>query len=953
MDYDFKKLEDKWRTRWDDEKVFESNPDDREKFYITVAYPYPSGGIHVGHARTYTVPDVFARYKRMRGYNVLYPMGWHVTGTPIVGAVKRMKEGEEKQLSVLKNVYSMTDEDMAKINEPMDYARYFIDNHYIPSMRRLGYLIDWRRQFTTNDPRYNKFITWQYKTLHERGLVKEGKHPVRYCTGCKNPVTAHDLLEGEDSEIQEWTLLKFAFPGSQSSVSGSESSEDPRPKTQDCFLIAATLRPETIYGQTNMWVNPESYYVKADVDGECWIISEECVEKLKYQDKKVETVEKISGKELVGKYCRAPGIDRDIIILPSSFCDPKVATGLVTSVPSDAPFDWAALRDIQNNEEYCKEFDLDCDAIRKLKPIPIIKTKKFGENAGVKLVEEFGIQSQDDAEKLEAATKEVYKEGFHTGIMLETCGKYAGLPVERAKESMKQDLIGSGVADIMNEFSAPVVCRCGGKAVVADADSWFLAYSNDEWKTMTGGLVANLTCIPENTKNEYYHTIGWLKDWPCVRNFGLGTRLPFDDRFIVEPLSDSTIYMSYYTISHLLKEIDSEKLTKEFFDFIFRGIGSIDEVSEKTGIEKDKITKIKESFDYWYPLDWRCSASELIGNHLTFMLFHHTALFPGNKWPKGIVAFGMGLLEGAKMSSSKGNVVLLKDALERHGADVVRLFLMSNAEPWQDFDWREKEVVGAQKALSRFVSFAESISQKEATDTSSIDIWLLSRLQEIKRTVTHSLENLQTRKALQAGFFEVFSDIRWYERRGGKNKKTLSLFLEEWIRMLAPFTPYLCEELWVTLGKSGFIADADYPLCDESKIDQFSEAGENMIKNLIADVEKIVEMTGKKPSKIHLFTSEEWKYELFEKICSGAQIKDIMSDDKFKRHGKEIVSLFKKSKDSEFMSGWGKEEDLRVLDEASDFLASEFSCTVIVDPEEDPNGKRRFAIPAKPAIYLE
>jgi len=161
MAYDIKKVEDKWRGKWAEAKVFEPEPSDKPKFYITVAYPYPSGGMHVGHARTYTVPDIFARYKRMKGFNVLFPMAWHVTGTPIIGAVKRLKDKEENQLKVLKGVYGMTDAELDKIETPMDYARYFIDNHYIPSMQGMGYAIDWRRQFTTNDAHYNKFITWQ------------------------------------------------------------------------------------------------------------------------------------------------------------------------------------------------------------------------------------------------------------------------------------------------------------------------------------------------------------------------------------------------------------------------------------------------------------------------------------------------------------------------------------------------------------------------------------------------------------------------------------------------------------------------------------------------------------------------------------------------------------------------------------------------------------------------
>ena len=101
-----------------------------------------------------------------------------------------------------------------------------------------------------------------------------------------------------------------------------------------------------MYGQTNMWVNPDVEYVKAKVGEECWIISKECVEKLKYLDREAEVVGKINGRDLVGKYCHAPAVDKEIIILPSKFPDPKIATGFVTSVPSDAPFDWIALKEL-------------------------------------------------------------------------------------------------------------------------------------------------------------------------------------------------------------------------------------------------------------------------------------------------------------------------------------------------------------------------------------------------------------------------------------------------------------------------------------------------------------------------------------------------------------------------------------------------------------------------------
>jgi leucyl-tRNA synthetase len=933
MPYDPKKVEEKWRKRWADAKAFEPEPDGRERFYITVAYPYPSGAMHVGHARTYTVPDIIARFKRMQGFNVLFPMAWHVTGTPIIGALNRLKSGEEKQLHVLRDIYHLSDADLKKMQVPMDYAQYFIKNHYQKGMNRMGYTIDWRRQFTTNDPHYNQFVTWQYNSLYKNGLVKEGKHPVKWCTKEKNPVTAHDLLEGEEAEIQEWVLLKFKFG--------------------DCFIIAATLRPETIFGQTNMWVNPDVEYVKAKVDGECWIISSECADKLGYQERRIDVIGKVKGRELIGEYITAPGIDRDIIVLPSKFCDPNVGTGFVTSVPSDAPFDWIGLRDLQGSKKECEKYGLDWGEIKAIQVIPIIRTKEFGDNAALVVSERTGIKSQTDFKKLEEATKEVYKAGFHTGVMIENCGDYNGMPVERAKGMVKQDLIDRGLADLMYEFSEPVRCRCGARVVVAKADSWFLRYSDEEWKAKARGAVQNMNAIPETTRGEYSHTIDWLNDWPCVRNFGLGTRLPFDDRFMIEPLSDSTIYMAYYTISHLIKDLKPEQLTHEFFDFVFKNEGTLDGIVKKTKIDKKRLDGIKKSFDYWYPQNWRCSASELIGNHLTFMLFHHTALFQIDKWPEGIVCFGVGLLEGAKMSSSKGNVILLSDALDKYGADVVRLFLMSNAEPWQDFDWRDKEVIGAQKSLRKFYEWSETVVKMKGGSARAIDRWLVSKLQGIKKVMNDSMEGFQTRKACQAGFFEVFSILRWYEKRGGDNSAVLKQFLSEWVRMMTPVVPHICEEVWAMMGGKGFVLDAEYPRLDGSKIDEKAELGENALANLVDDINNILSVTGKEPKKLYLYVAPEWKFELFGKIAGGAQIGDVMKDGKFKEHGNEVVNIFKKAKEIEFKKGWMKKDEDSLLTDARAFLEKEIGCNVEINPSNDPQNKARFALPMKPAIYIE
>ncbi|MBW1839793.1 MAG: leucine--tRNA ligase, partial [Deltaproteobacteria bacterium] len=581
---DFKKIEEKWQRRWKEEKIFESDPDKRKKFFITVAYPYPSGTMHIGHVRTYTVPDIISRFKRMQGFNVLFPMAWHVTGTPIIGAVNRLKEKEKKQMDVLKNVFKVSDKDLRGMQTPMGFANYFIDEHYRAGMQKLGYTVDWRRQFTTNDPHYNRFIEWQHGILYDKGLEKKGLHPVKWCLNCKNPVTTHDILEGEDADIQEFSVLKFPLS------TGKHKGKN---------LVAATLRPETIFGQTNMWVRPDVDYVIARVGKEDWIMSKESAEKLPHQKKNVEIKGKVKGEQLIGEYLKAPGVKDPVIILPSEFVDPAVGTGIVTCVPSDAPYDYVALRDIQNDSKALKKYKLP-KKVKDIKVIPIIETPGFGDMAGVKIVEDMGIKNQNETEKLDDATKKVYKLGYHTGKMNSNCGKYSGMSVEKAKELVKKELLKSGKMDSILEFSEPVTCRCGHPVVVGKTETWFIDYGNKNWKAKAKKNVKSMKNLPEPSEAEFYKTIDWLDKWPCVRNFGLGTKLPQDQRFMIEPLSDSTIYMAYYLLAHRVKEYKPEQWTKSFFDYVMLEKGSLTKVSKETGIPEKELKEMKKEVQYWY-----------------------------------------------------------------------------------------------------------------------------------------------------------------------------------------------------------------------------------------------------------------------------------------------------------------------------------------------------------------
>jgi len=620
MDYEPADLEQKWRRRWAETGRYEADPEEGEEAtFVTVPYPYPNGGMHIGHSRTYTVPDVWARYRRMCGDNVLFPIAWHVTGTPIVGAVERLKKGEEEQLSILRDTFDVPEEDLQALETPMGFARYFIENHYKKGMKQLGLSIDWRREFTTEDDRYSKFITWQYETLKERGLLEKGLHPVNYCTNEQQPVTTHDLLEGEEAEFQEFTLVRFQ-----------------RGEGDDATVFPmATLRPETVRGVTNAFVNPDAEYVRADVDGEEWVVSAAAATKFELQDHDVEVHERFAGERLVGERVANPITGDEVPVLPATFVDADNATGVVMSVPAHSPDDYLALQEARADaDEIEAEYGVDADEIRSIEPVPILSIEDYGEIPARDAVEAAGVESSDDPE-LHAVTEDLYQAEFHAGRLLDSYGEFAGEVIEDVRERFRDHYREAGAFGTMYEFTEEVICRCGGNVEVAQQDTWFLRYDDEEWKQKAREAVDQLDAIPENTREQYYDTIDWLQEWPCIRNYGVGTRLPWDDEFVIEPLSDSTIYMSYYTVAPHIQDVPVEDLDRAFFDALFYGADGED---APDGVEVEvedpdpQALELREEFDYWYPVDFRCSGNDLIRNHLTFFLYHHAELFERDQW---------------------------------------------------------------------------------------------------------------------------------------------------------------------------------------------------------------------------------------------------------------------------------------------------------------------------------
>ncbi|MFX1520566.1 MAG: leucine--tRNA ligase [Promethearchaeota archaeon] len=983
---DFKEIERKWQKKWQDDKIFEADPNpNREKFFLTVAYPYPNSPQHVGHARTYTLTDSYARFKRMQGFNVLYPQGFHYTGTPILAMANRIAENDRELIETFQQIYKVPSEVISTFNDPLTVANYF-HNEIREGMKKIGFSIDWRREFTTIDPAYMKFIEWQFHTLHKGGYVTKGSHPVGWCPLDQNAVGQHDTLGDKEPEMEEITALKFPFNG--------------------WYMPTATYRPETVFGVTNVWVNPDADYVIARVDGaqlngEKWFVSKEFAKKLVHQIGSVEILQSMKGHDVIGKTVKNPLTGKEgLLILPGTFVEPDVGTGCVMSVPAHAPYDYIALEDLKKNLSELEKYGIDLKQVEKLVPISLISIEGYSDFPARDAVEKFDVKDQNDP-KCKDATDEIYSAEFRSGILKEITGNYQGLPVSEAKEMVKNDMIAQGSAYPIYEIvNAPIRCRCGTEVVVKVVqDQWFINYGDPAWKELAYECLDNMSIIPKELIGEYRDVINWLTAKACARKSGLGTPLPWDPDWIIESLSDSTIYMAYYTLAKFINQytLTGDNFNDAVFDYIFLGQSNAKDVSKSCGLNPALLESMKEEFNYWYPLDSRHSGRDLIWNHLTFMIFNHTAIFSRENWPQQIVVNGSVLMEEEidgkvlirKMSKSLRNIIPIHDAIRTYGADAIRLSVLSSAEILSDAVFSERMAKSMGNRLERLYNFAQEISSKKVKGTPQfldIDRWILSLLQHRIERTTVAMNLCRVRDAIQNAFFLLDQDVAWYLKRINSDinipersdviTAVLQEVLDVWIRLLSPFAPFICEEIWQELlEKEDYVSIAPWPVKDESKIMYDAEAMEDLLRRTIDDTQEILKVTNISPKRIVYYVAQKWAsmlyMELLQLLKEGKSnqseiMNTIFQNLEIKKHGKQAAKLVQKllpiaktlSPEMIEQKLSAHFDELTAMKTAVPFIENTFSTTVEVyeadDPERyDPMKKANSALPGRAAIFIE
>lgn len=888
---EYRRLETEIQKQWKESKIFEvdrpENKNDGGKYFATFPYPYMNGKLHLGHSFSISKVEFAVAYQRLLGKTCLFPLGFHCTGMPILACADKLKREIElygfppkfpaeqenadeakadkpdiddimakdkskakkskvqaktgpakHQWNIMKDsivlpetvtkglndaeISAKVDQEILKFVDPSYWFNYF-PLEAMKDLQSLGLGIDWRRTFITTDvnPFYDSFIRWQFLKLKEKDKIKFGQRYSIYSPKDQQPCMDHDRSTGEGVQPQEYTIIKVKL------ASNLPVADKPT------FLLGATLRPETMFGQTNIWVNPKATYVAFLMGDEIGICSARAARNMSFQNltKKmgqVETVMEITGQELCGQAVESPLAPQIIYVLPMMTIKDDKGTGIVISVPSDSPDDWMALSDLKNKKPFRELYGIKDEMVLPFEPIPIIEVAEFGNLSAVKVCEDLKIVSQNDREKLALAKEKVYLKGFYDGKML--VKEYLGKRVNEVRKPIRDMLIRNGQAFIYMEPEKEVISRSGDSCVVALCDQWYLDYGNDTWKGQVKEALNRLETYSSETRGRFEMTLDWLHEHACSRTYGLGSKLPWDEGWLIESLSDSTIYMAYYTIAHLLQSgqligsdktspvgIRPEQMTPEVWDYIFLGK---DSCLESTTIPKETLSLLRNEFLYWYPMDLRSSGKDLVPNHLTFSLYHHCAIWDdSDMWPKSFRANGHLQLNGEKMSKSTGNFLTLQDAIERFGADAVRFALADAGDGIDDANFVDKQAeIGLLKLFNYLKWCEETIQTLDSLRQGEVTLYADKAFDnEMNKLILETkgyYDKMMFREALRSGFF-VYQELRTKYRElcvdQGMHAKLIRKYIETQAIILSPICPHAAQKIWNILGNEQFIAKASWP----------------------------------------------------------------------------------------------------------------------------------------------
>lgn len=765
MKYNPQEIEGKWQQFWEERGSFHcENSGDKPKYYCLEMFPYPSGNIHMGHVRNYSIADVVAHFKRMKGFNVLHPIGWDAFGLPAENA------------AIQNNTH------------PAKWTYSNIDNMR-NQLRRLGFSYDWSRELATCDPGYYRWEQLFFLKFLEKGLLYRKKAPQNWCPKCHTVLANEQVVEGlcwrcdslvEQKELAQWFLritdyaeelladlekLDNGWPErvltmQRNWIGKSIGAEIQFPiEGSDKSISVFTTRQDTVFGATFMSIAAAHPLLEELISG----LPNEAelrafAQKILNADRREMDSEAFEKEGLpTGRHCVNPFTGERMPVWIANFVLAEYGTGAVMGVPAHD----------QRDFEFARKYNLPIRVVIQPENMSPLKP-----------------------EDMTAATPD-------SGIMVNS-GQFNGLQNEEGKLK---------IADWLEE-----------KGLGKRAVNWRLRDWNVSRQRYWGAPIPIIYCescgiVPEKEEN-------------------LPVLLPLDVTARPDGRSPLPDLPSFYECLCPVCGKAAKRETDTFDTFV----ESSWYFGRYTDPDNNNAPFTPEALAYWMPVDQYIGGVEHAILHLLYSRFFVKALrdfgyMKADEPFQNLLTQGMVLMDGAKMSKSKGNTVDPTDMIARYGADTVRLFCLFAAPPERDFDWTESGIEGAYRFVNRVWRLAAELAGKipamEACSASEEDA-VSEKARELRQkehaTVKKVSEDIEARFQFNTAIAAVMELVNlMYLTKDDligdeKGKKTLSSSLSTALALLFPIMPHACEELRSRLGFSSPLVDQPWPVYSEAAL---------------------------------------------------------------------------------------------------------------------------------------
>ncbi len=922
VEYDPQKIERKWQDKWQKDKIFEVRESKKEKYYVLEMYPYPSSALHMGHLRNYSIGDTFARYKRMRGYNVLYPMGYDSFGLP----------AENAAIDHGANPEEWTDSNIEAIKE---------------QQKRIGLSYDWTRLIYSHDTDYYKWDQWLFLKFLEKGLAYREDSYVNWCSGC-NTVLANEQVQGgkcwrcnseaEQRFLTQWflkirdyaeELLDFTDLNWGENVKTMQRNWIGRSEGaiikfpilgEDRSIDIFTTRPDTLYGVTFMVFAPEHPWVGEWVKGtEYESEFEKLYNEVMKQDRFVRTDVEIEKKGIfIGKYCINPITKEEIPVYIGNFVIYEYGAGAVMAVPAHD----------QRDFEFAKKYDIPIRIV--IQPfdyeIKLDKMVRSYESDGL-LINSEEFNGMENRTAINSITEKLDKMGMGYAtinyklrdwlisrqrywgcpipiIYCDDCGivpvPYQDLPVELPKDV---EFTGKGNPLETSESYINTTCPKCNKPAKRETDTMD-TFVDSSWYFFK-------FCDP--------HTEVWpyRKD---IVNYWMNV-----DQYIggIEHAVMHLLYARFFT--KVTRDLGLHKFDEPFQALLTQGM-------------------INKTHPYCPQCDSFAVAAE-----------------KNNKKCKRCGTEY--ILKSVKMSKSLGNTVDPIGIMNDYGADSARFFILFGASPQSGLEWSDEGVGFASKFIRNAFSLLSEPPENIRKEKTIRDTLITYVLNKTIKEVTESLDKIAIRNAVNS-IIQFTSEFTKYKLES-VNKEIYEMCEENLALLLHPIVPHVTEEIWELKDKKGYISLASWPSYDEKLLTPDSDFKWKLMNNIMDDINSIkLAMKKEILEDISIIIAEDWKYRFYSLLMSsiektknqGEIMKIIMKEKELKIHSKYIGQTVGK-----ILKNIGKytkftitpNEEYQFFSDIKPIIEKKYGCPVNIYFEGDSKeGKAIQALPGRPALII-